>query len=353
MTESHNSDQQHASQPEQPGYVSAPQQPQPVMPQTPPQRPQKKHGWIVAIVIAAVVFVLLAFGMWSCTSVMTSAVSFDSQSSSDVDYLTSDAVAVITIDGTIQYDGTTSSPEGLKVQLDRAAENARIRAVVLRVDSGGGTATAGEEMTTYIREFCEQTGKPVVVSSASINASAAYEISSQADCIFVAKTTAIGSIGTVMQITDASELLNNLGISVDNISSSNGKDSSYGTRSLSKKERAYYQDMVDKINKVFVQNVAEGRGMSEKEVQKLATGMTFTGLDAIENGLADEIGTKEDAVAKAAELAGVSTYVVVDLEPASSGWAELLDMSLSQDNSSLDALVKAIKEQGSDGNIAG
>lgn len=88
--------------------------------------------------------------------------------------------------------GTTNSPDGLKQQLDVAADDSRIIAVVLRVNSGGGVATAGEEMSTYVKEFREDTGKPVVVSSASTNASAAYEISSQADYIFTAHTTAIG-----------------------------------------------------------------------------------------------------------------------------------------------------------------
>src|SRR5699024_726948 len=136
-------------------------------------------------------------------SVMSSSMgSFGASAVSDADLLSSDAVGVIDIDGAIQYDGTVCSPEGLKEQLDRAADNPHIKAVVLRVDSGGGTATAGEEMSTYVREFSEETGKPVVVSSASMNASAAYEISSQADYIFTAKTTAIGAIGTAMQITD-------------------------------------------------------------------------------------------------------------------------------------------------------
>ena len=177
----------------------------------------------------------------------------DGKVTDDVDYLTGDAVGVIDIDGTIQYDGTTCSPEGLKAQLDVAAENKHIKAVVLRVNSGGGTATAGEEMAAYVRQFREDTGKPVVVSSASVNASAAYEISSQADYIYTAKTTAIGAIGTVMQVTDLSGLMEKLGISVDNIASADSKDSSYGTRPLTEEERAYYQNMVNQINETFIQ----------------------------------------------------------------------------------------------------
>lgn len=320
------------------------------------QPPKKSRGWIVGLVSVVLVFALIAIGMWSCTSVMSSSMgslgAFGSASSTDdLAFLTQDAVGVINIDGTIQYDGTTSSPEGLKAQLDRAADNMHVKAVVLRVNSGGGTATAGEEMADYVRQFSEDTGKPVVVSSASINASAAYEISSQADYLFTAKTTAIGAIGTVMQITDLSGLMEKLGISVDNIASADSKDSSYGTRPLTEEEREYYQNQVDQINKTFIQTVAEGRGMTEDEVSKLATGMTFTGMEAVENGLADEIGTKEDAVAKAAELANVSSYTTVSLQKSSSSLSTLLDL-MSESKVSPDDIAQALKELDNDGSIA-
>ena len=193
---------------------------------------------------------------------------------------TTNSVGVIDMAGTVQHDGTVMSPEGLKEQLDIAEENPCIKAVVLRIDSGGGTATAGEEMALYVKEF----SKPVVVSSASMNASAAYEISSQADYIFTAKTTAIGAIGTAMQVTDLSGLYEKLGINVDTIASAESKDSSYGTRPLTEEERAYYQRQVDQINETFIQTVAEGRGMSVEAVRVLATGMTFTGMEAVETG---------------------------------------------------------------------
>lgn len=308
-------------------------QPQPVQASV---QPPKKRGWIVALVAVILFFALMFAGLASCTSVVSSFGSMGSlgslgalmsDSSSELDYLSYDAVGIITLDGTIQYDGTVCSPEGLKAQLDIAEQNPHIKAVVLRVNSGGGTATAGEEMATYLSQF----SKPVVVSSASMNASAAYEISSQADYIFTAKTTAIGAIGTAMQITDMSGLLEKLGIDVDNITSADSKDSSYGTRPLTEEERAYYQAMVDQINESFIETVAAGRGMDVEDVRALATGMTFTGIDAVENGLADEIGTLEDAVAMAAQLAGVSTYDTVNLEPSYSDISSLLDlMSSSQ-----------------------
>lgn len=313
------------------------------------QPPKKSHGWIIAIVVIVLMFALLAMGMWSCTSMFSSVGSLGSTTVTDeADYVVGDAIGVIDIDGTIQYDGTTASPEGLKAQLDRAEKNSHIKAVVLRVNSGGGTATAGEEMADYLRDF----SKPVVVSSASINASAAYEISSQADYIYTAKTTAIGAIGTVMQVTDLSGLMEKLGISVDNITSADSKDSSYGTRPLTEEERAYYQAQIDQINETFIQTVADGRDLSVDEVRELATGMTFTGMTAVENGLADEIGTKEDAVAKAAELAGVADYTTVALEPSSSGsLSALLDL-MSQNHVSTDDIAQALKELDNDGSIA-
>ncbi len=358
------------SQPQpQPQTPQGQQPPQPASPQgqqpTPPQpaatprpdaaaapRPVKSRGWIVAIVAIVAAFALCALGIGSCTTVLSSATGSLSGSVAQTETST-DSVGVITISGTIEYDGTSASPEGLKAQLDRAAENDHIKAVVLRVNSGGGTATAGEEMATYVKQFREETGKPVVVSSAATNASAAYEVSSQADFIFTAKTTAIGAIGTAMQITDVSELLDKLGIAVDNVTSSSSKDSTYGTRALTDDERAYYQDMVDKINATFIENVASGRNMDVEAVRALATGLTFTGTDAVENGLADEIGTKEDAVAKAAELAGMKRYDTVSLQSDSGSVSDLLDL-LSKDNSSVSAadVAAALKEIASNGNNA-
>ena len=314
---------------------------------TAPVQPQKKsRGWIVALVAVVLLFAFLFAALASCTSVMAGASSsmFGAGSQSAVDSLSEDAVGVITIDGTIDYDGSTASPEGLKAQLDRAENNPHIKAVVLRVNSGGGTATAGEEMASYVNDF----SKPVVVSSASVNASAAYEISSQADYIFSAKTTAIGAIGTAMQVTDLSGLLDKLGISVENITSAESKDSSYGTRPLTEEERAYYQAMVDTVNETFMETVASGRSLPIERVRELATGLTYTGIDAIQNGLADEIGTREDAIAKAAELAGMRTYAVVSLEPESDDLSDLVGL-LSSSKMSNEDLIERLKELNGNG----
>lgn len=303
-----------------------------------------KAIWVVlGIILFAIVFVF-TIGALSCSH-MVSSISAPTQ-----DYAaltTGDSVGVIDMAGTIQYDGTSCSPEGLRELLNQAEENPDIKAVVLRVDSGGGTATAGEEMAAYVRDF----SKPIVVSSASMNCSAAYEISSQADYIFVNETTAIGAIGTIMQSTDISELLDKLGISVDNIASADSKDSSYGTRPLTDEERAYYQELVDTINETFINSVAEGRDMPVEEVRALATGMQFAGTVAVENGLADEVGIYEDALDKAAQLGGIESfdgaYDVVSLTQSPSDLSALMDLlGTSESSSAAEMLLESMKQEG-------
>ncbi|MEG0070824.1 MAG: signal peptide peptidase SppA [Raoultibacter sp.] len=355
-----NSDFQQSIPPENPHYQAQPnvtpppqQPPYSYQPQVaygyPVQQPVKKgKGWIVALVAVILLFICIIVGMVSCSGAVSSLANpLLGASSSSAGFITRDSIGVITLGGTIQYDGSTCSPEGLKAQLDRAEKDSHIKAIVLRVDSGGGTATAGEEMATYLRDF----SKPVVVSSASLNASAAYEISSQADYIYTAKTTAIGAVGTVLQVTDLSELFSKLGIKVENIASAQSKDSSYGTRPLTDEERAYYQKQVDEINETFIQTVATGRGMSVEEVRALATGLTFTGMTAVENGLADEIGTQEDACAKAAELAHITHYETVPLEDENLDMSSLLGL-LGSSSSSQEQVTAALKELVRDGSLS-
>ena len=326
------------------GYAQA----QPAYAAPAPQK-KSKAPWIAGAVVLFVVVFVFAIGAMSCSSAVRGLESsLGVLSDDDSVYTDGPTVAVIDMSGTIQYDGSSCSPEGLSALLDKAENDDDIKAVVLRVDSGGGTATAGEEMAEYVKRF----SKPVVVSSASMNCSAAYEISSQADKIFVNKTTDIGAIGTVMQVTDLSELLDKLGIKVDNIASAESKDSSYGTRPLTDEERAYYQQLIDVTNETFIENVAAGRGMSADEVSALATGLSFTGTQAVENGLADEIGIYDDALDAAAELGGIGDdYNVVQLTQSSGDLSSIMDLLGSDSNgSATDAaaakLIELLKNEG-------
>lgn len=328
------------------GYQTYAQQPYAYAQPVPPKK-KNKVGWIIGGVIVLLVVLTFALAVNACSSAMSGVSALGESPYGESSVMTEgESVAVIDIAGTIQYDGTACSPEGLAELLDEAEANDDIKAVVLRVDSGGGTATAGEEMAAYVRDF----SKPIVVSSASMNCSAAYEFSSQADYIFVNETTAIGSIGTVMQVTDVSGLLEMLGVSVDNIASADSKDSSYGTRSLTKEERKYYQDLVDTINETFIRNVATGRDMEIAEVRKLATGMEFAGVTAVDNGLADEVGIYDDALDKAAELGGIKSddYFVVSLVDEYYDMNALMDLLGAEAASDMtfEELLNLLKEEG-------
>ena len=299
----------------------------------PAAQPKKNRGWVVALVVIGILLLLAALAA-SCAAGLASM-------GASKDSFARNTVAVIQLDGTIDYDGTSNSPEGLKSLLDRASSNDNIKAVVLRVNSGGGVAAAGEEMSIYLRDF----DKPVVVSSAAINASAAYMISSQADYIYVLNSTDIGAIGTLLQHYDISELLDKLGINIENIKSADSKDSSFYNRPLTDEERERYQRLVDQINEMFITTVAEGREMGVEDVRKLADGMTWVGQDSVDVGLADEVGTFEDACDKAAELGGCgSDYTVDDLYISYNDFSQLMGLLGSSQNTSDSVTLQAIKE---------
>lgn len=335
--------QRQAAQQAYPGRQQSTFQPvaQPIVAAMPPVRQRGLGtGAVIGLAIIAAICIVMCVSVISCSATFNGIVGSMGMSSTDSDARdASPKVGVISMDGTIAYDGSACSPGGLRVLLDMAAEDDSVKAVVLRINSGGGAATAGEEMAKYVADF----PKPIVVSSAATNASAAYEISSQADYIFTAKTTSIGSIGVAMQVTDLSGLYEKLGINIDAITSADAKDSTYGNRPLTDEERKWYQSMVDQIDADFVETVANGRDMEVSEVRELANGLAYTGTDAVENGLADEIGYYEDAIAKASELAGFD--------------AELKTTSLTLSSSSnlaalLDVLSDASLDGASNGNGA-
>lgn len=283
-----------------------------------PAQPKKNTGYVVAIVLLSIAL-FFALGFAGCSAMLTAGSAFGSKNAGFVD----PTVAVIDIQSTIEYGNGPCGPEGLAALIAQAEANDAIKAIVLHVNSGGGTAAAGEEMAKIIAAC----SKPVVVSSAATNASAAYEISSQADYIFVNKATFIGSIGTALQFVDYSGLYDKLGIKYTDVVSADSKDASYGNRALTPDELAYYQHMVTQVNESFIETVAAGRGMTLEAVRALATGNLFTGPDAIELGLADALGTYEDALDYAAGLGGITgVYSVVNISYTGYDFGSLLDL---------------------------
>jgi len=224
-------------------------------------------------------------------------------------------VGVIHIDGIIAgtgsgFDGFIT-PEAFRRLLKQATDDDSIKAVVLRVDSPGGTVAASEEIAVYAKEF----DKPLVVSIGDVGASGAYMLASQADEIWAMPGSAVGSIGVIAEIPNASGLLDKVGVEFQVVTAGKYKDAGSPYRALTDEERALIQGEVDDAYKQFVGIVAEGRKMPESKVESLATGWAWNGDKAKELGLIDEIGTFEQALDAAAKRGGIGDdYEVVEIE---------------------------------------
>ena len=186
-------------------------------------------------------------------------------------------------------------------------------AIVLRINSGGGSGAAAEEINMEIKR-AQAAGIPVVASIGDTGASAAYWVASQCDYIYVTKDTMTGSIGAISIHTDYTESLESEGIKVEIIKSGDFKDMFYPYRELTDEERRYWQKYIDGGARRFIEDVAAGRRMSVREVEKLADGRAYSGDDAVYLKLADGFGNFYTAVEKAKELAGADSVTLVYMD---------------------------------------
>lgn len=227
-----------------------------------------------------------------------------------------DRVAVINIEGTIvcgadskenlfqQANGVTSGT--IMKQIREAAADDSVKALVLRIDSGGGSATAAEEVGRELLRFKEQTQKPIVATMGNTGASAAYWIAACAsDKIYANATTLTGSIGVYMPYMNTEELFKKIGITSDKIKSGPYKDIMSNDRPMTAEEKQILQNIVDEIYDQFVYTVSAGRRMETSKVRAIADGRIYTGRQAKNIGLVDELGDYYDALAAAGTLAKI------------------------------------------------
>ena len=227
-----------------------------------------------------------------------------------------DRVAVINIEGTIvcgadskenlfqQANGITSGT--IMKQSREAAADDSVKALVLRIDSGGGSATAAEEVGRELLRFKEQTKKPIVATMGNTGASAAYWIAACAsDKIYANATTLTGSIGVYMPYMNTEELFKKIGITSDKIKSGPYKDILTNDRPMTPEEKEILQNIVDEIYDQFVYTVSAGRRMETSKVRAIADGRIYTGRQAKNIGLVDELGDYYDALAAAGTLAKI------------------------------------------------
>ena len=238
-------------------------------------------------------------------------------------------VAVIPLSGTIagvSQQGllTTGgiSPELVRGYLKKAESDGGVKAVVLRIDSPGGSAAASQEIASEIRRFKDDTGKPVVVSMGDVAASGGYYISVYADKIVANPGTLTGGIGVISQFIYIEGLLEKLGLEMETIKAGEHKD--MGIRPLTDEERQIMQEITDDLYEQFVVAVAEGRSLPVADVETLATGQLYTGEQALALGLVDELGGLDRAVELASNLAGITTPDVEEYGPSASFLERLL-----------------------------
>jgi len=246
-----------------------------------------------------------------------------------------DKIAVIPLTGVIT--GTSGSfmygqvitPELVREQLKRAEGDTAVKAVILRVDSPGGEVAPCQEILEEIEQAKQS--KPVVVSMGSTAASGGYYISCEADKIVALSSTLTGSIGVIAQIPNLKGLFDKLGIEMQTFTGGEHKDMYAGYRNLTPEEQEIMQNLVDEYYEQFIAVVAEGRGMDKEEVRSLATGQLYTGVEAEELGLVDELGGLDKAVEVATELSGAVSPKVEYYKPrAISILSELFELSSSE-----------------------
>ncbi|WP_340820081.1 signal peptide peptidase SppA [Methanolobus sp. WCC4] len=263
----------------------------------PPVIKKKSRKWQYVAIIAVLLFVIGA-----------SFAAIYQAFNGDI-YSSDGKVAVIYIQGTLVTStvpggfGYVSSEE-ISDNIRRALDDEDVKAIVLRVNSGGGSSTAGEEVYSEVKKASES-GVPVVVSMGSTAASAAYHLSAPADLIVANPTTMTGSIGTIWIFQNLSKYYDSEGIEYYVVKSGETKDMGYPWRGLSDEEKEYANKVVSQVYNEFIKDVAEGRDMSLSEVKALADGRIYIGSEAKELGLVDEMGNLYDSIDMAAELGGI------------------------------------------------
>ena len=255
-----------------------------------------------------------------------------------------DRIAVIYAEGNVVDGSAKGFNEGvygddIVKALKQAMNDKDVKAIVLRVNSPGGQATASESMTHAVMQAKEK--KPVIVSMGDLAASAGYEMSCMADVIVAQPMTITGSIGVFGTIPSVQKLMQQkLGLNADTVSTNRNANGLTIFRPLSPTAMALMTKNVEDFYKTFVGRVAEGRHMTFDAVHQIARGRVWTGADAIGIGLVDTLGGLDLALRIAAEKAGVDKYTVKDYPAEKDTWQQLAELFGEDDDSDLNLLAK-------------
>ena len=207
--------------------------------------------------------------------------------------------------------GFISDEPRLLREIERAARDSSLRAVIVAIDSSGGSVAGGEGLHAAIGRL-RAAGKPVVAVMAGTAASAGYMVALPAERIFAREATLTGSIGVILQSFEASELMARLGLRAETLASGPLKDQPSPFRPLTEEGRAALRAVIDDMQAQFVAKVMQGRGMDEARVRALADGRVLSGRQALAAGLVDAIGGEPEARTWLAEAHNVSVDLPVE-----------------------------------------
>jgi protease-4 len=279
---------------------------------------------------------LTIFGLCVVVTLVAAAVGLGRGRAAQADGLASlpfgDAVAIVRLDGAIT-DATVAPVRGrsdsVYAQLRRAEQDGAVKAVVLRVNSPGGSASASQTLYEQIVRM-RRAGKPVVVHFADVAASGGYYVAAAGDRIVSQPTAITGSIGVILSSPDVTGLYEKIGVRERVIKSGPYKDIFSSTREITPEERAILDKLVQDTLDQFVKVVVEGRNLPDADVRQIADGRIFSGTEALRLRLVDELGDQYRAVHVAGELAGLrgEPRIVLYDQPRQGGLLDLLSGSL-------------------------
>jgi protease IV len=212
---------------------------------------------------------------------------------------TGERIAVVRVEGVI-LDATDTLEE-----LKKYKENPSVKAILIRINSPGGAVVPSQEIYEEIQKIRKETGKKIIISMGTLAASGGYYIASASDRIIANPGTLTGSIGVIMELMNIEGLFKKVGLESVIIKSGSMKDVGSPFRAMTPEERAYLQNVMDDVHGQFIDAVAKGRGMTHEDVKQLADGRVFTGRQAMEHKLVDELGDFEDAVLVAGKMVGI------------------------------------------------
>ena len=203
----------------------------------------------------------------------------------------------------VEVSGPIMSSKEIVEQLDRVEKNDDIKGLILRIDSPGGGVGASQEIYQAVKRIKKD--KKVVATMGGVAASGGYYIAVAADKIVANPGTITGSIGVLMDYTNVQQLLDFIKVHAEILTAGKMKDVGSPLKPLSEEDRKFLEDILQNMHQQFKKAVAEGRGLDEAKINELADGRIFTGQQALDLGLVDQLGNQQDAVDLAAKMLGI------------------------------------------------